>query len=153
MCFPGVVRINLWAFFFFSKFFDFWCWECFAIIKRTVRDDLAMTLLISRLRLGEGNGSPLQCSCLENPRDSRAWWAAVCRVTQSQTRLKRLSSSSRLRLAQNVGEWVNKSGYTYIILFMGKKSYQVTHTKFRKQMSCDKWNVKMQHSSLKILNH
>ena len=43
---------------------------------------------------GGGNGSPLQCSCLENPRDGRAWWAAVYRVTQSRTRLKRLSSSS-----------------------------------------------------------
>ena len=41
---------------------------------------------------GEGNGNPLQCSCLENPRDSRAWWAAVYRVAQSQTRLKWLSS-------------------------------------------------------------
>ena len=43
---------------------------------------------------GEGNGNPLQCSCLENPRDGRAWWAAVCGVAQSRTRLKRLSSSS-----------------------------------------------------------
>ena len=42
----------------------------------------------------EGNGNPLQCSCLENPRDGGAWWAAVSGVTQSQTRLKRLSSSS-----------------------------------------------------------
>ena len=38
--------------------------------------------------IGEGNGNPLQCSCLENPRDRGAWWAAVCWVTQSQTRLK-----------------------------------------------------------------
>ena len=38
--------------------------------------------------LGEGNGNPLQCSCLENPRDGGAWWAAVSGVTQSQTRLK-----------------------------------------------------------------
>ena len=38
--------------------------------------------------IGEGNGNPLQCSCLENPRDGGAWWAAVCGVTQSQTRLK-----------------------------------------------------------------
>ena len=45
-------------------------------------------------RNGEGNGNPLQCSCLENPRDGGAWWAAVCGVTQSRTRLKRLSSSS-----------------------------------------------------------
>ena len=43
---------------------------------------------------GEGNGNPLQCSCLENPRDGGAWWAAVYGVAQSRTRLKRLSSSS-----------------------------------------------------------
>ena len=43
--------------------------------------------------IGEGNGNPLQCSCLENPRDGRAWWAAIYGVTQSQTRLKWLSSS------------------------------------------------------------
>ena len=42
---------------------------------------------------GEGNGNPLQCSCLENPRDREAWWATVYGVAQSQTRLKRLSSS------------------------------------------------------------
>ena len=44
--------------------------------------------------IGEGNGNPLQCSCLENPRDGRAWWAAIYGVTQSRTRLKWLSSSS-----------------------------------------------------------
>ena len=43
---------------------------------------------------GGGNGNPLQCSCLENPRDWGAWWAAVYGVAQSRTRLKRLSSSS-----------------------------------------------------------
>ena len=48
----------------------------------------------SQGRGGEGNGTPLQCSCLENPRDGGAQWAAVCGVTQSRTRLKRLSSSS-----------------------------------------------------------
>ena len=41
--------------------------------------------------IGEGNGNPLQCSCLENPRDGGAWWAAVSGVAQSRTRLKRLS--------------------------------------------------------------
>ena len=47
--------------------------------------------------IGEGNGNPFQCSCLENPRDrdGGAWWAAIYVVTQSRTRLKRLSSSSR----------------------------------------------------------
>ena len=38
--------------------------------------------------IGEGNGNPLQCSCLENPRDGGAWWAAVYGVAQSRTRLK-----------------------------------------------------------------
>ena len=46
--------------------------------------------------IGEGNGKPLQCSCLENPRDGGAWWAAVYGVAQSRTRLKRLSSSSSI---------------------------------------------------------
>ena len=44
--------------------------------------------------IGEGNGNPLQCFCLENPRDGGAWWAAVYGVAQSQTRLTWLSSSS-----------------------------------------------------------
>ena len=44
--------------------------------------------------IGEGHGNPLQCSCLENPRDRGAWWAAVYGVAQSQTRLKWLNSSS-----------------------------------------------------------
>ena len=44
--------------------------------------------------IGEGNGNPLQCSCLENPRDGGTWWAAVHGVAQSRTRLKQLSSSS-----------------------------------------------------------
>ena len=48
--------------------------------------------------IGEGNGNPLQCFCLENPRDGGAWWAAVYGVTQSRTRLKRLSSSSNILL-------------------------------------------------------
>ena len=45
--------------------------------------------------IGERNGNPLQCSCKENPRDGGAWWATVCGVTQSRTRLKWLSNSSR----------------------------------------------------------
>ena len=48
----------------------------------------------SLLCIGEGNGNPLQCSCLENPRDGGAWWAAVYEVAQSRTWLKWLSSSS-----------------------------------------------------------
>ena len=51
---------------------------------------------ISLSCIGEGNGNPLQCSCLENPRHGGAWWAAVYGVAQSRTRLKRLSSSSSI---------------------------------------------------------
>ena len=47
--------------------------------------------------IGGGNGNPLQCSCLENPRDEGAWWTAVYGVIQSRTQLKRLSSSSSSR--------------------------------------------------------
>ena len=67
---------------------------------------------------GEGNGNPLQCSCLENPRDGRVWWAAVSGVAQSRTRLKRLSSSSsshpftRVSLSLPSGLSVLKSGKT-----------------------------------------
>ena len=50
--------------------------------------------IASRKLFGEGNGTPLQYSCLENPRDMGAWWAAVYGVAQSWTRLKQLSSSS-----------------------------------------------------------
>ena len=46
--------------------------------------------------IGEGNGNPLQYSCLENPRDGGAWWAVIYGVTQSQTRLKGLSRSSSI---------------------------------------------------------
>ena len=62
--------------------------------SRTVRHDWATSLS----RIGEGNGNPLQCSCLENPRDGGAWWAAIYGVTQSRTRLKWLSSSSSSHL-------------------------------------------------------
>ena len=52
---------------------------------------------VAVLGIGEGNGNPLQYSCLENPRDGGAWWAAIYGVEQSWTRLKRLSSSSCIR--------------------------------------------------------
>jgi len=62
--------------------------------------------------IGEGNGNPLQCSCLENPRDEGAGWAAVYGVAQSRTRLKRLSSSSSTDQSKLPGQaqkqWVKK---------------------------------------------
>ena len=56
--------------------------------------------------IGEGNGNPLQCSCLENPRDGEAWWAAIYGVAQSRTQLKRLSSSS----SSNHGAYIHNDG-------------------------------------------
>ena len=52
------------------------------------KDPVILEDLVLYPLLLEGNGTPLQCSCLENPRDGGAWWAAVCGVAQSQTRLK-----------------------------------------------------------------
>ena len=59
-----------------------------------VGPDWATSLSLFTFMHWRGNGNPLQCSCLENPRDGGAWWAAIYGVAQSQTRLKRLSSSS-----------------------------------------------------------
>ena len=62
--------------------------------------------LFSLSSIGEGNGNPLQCSCLENPRDGGAWWAAIYGVQQSRTRLKQLSSSS----IQLIDAWMMQHG-------------------------------------------
>ena len=87
--------------------------------------------------IGERNGNPLQCSCLENPRDGGAWWAAVYGVAQSWTRLKWLSSSSNNK---NNHEKNNQQGPTVqhrelysisVITYDGKESgkvYTYTHT-------------------------
>ena len=72
----------------------FWQWIPHVIrVAQTVKNLPAMWE--TQVWFGEGNGTPLQCSCLENPRDGGAWWAAIYGVAQSRTRLKRLSSSSR----------------------------------------------------------
>ena len=64
--------------------------------------------------IGEGNGNPLQCSCLENLRDREAWWAAIYGVTQSQTWLKRLSSSSS-------SNWATMFDIVNILFYKGSK--------------------------------
>ena len=65
------------------------------LLKEVPLSSLPLPHLTSGQITGEGNGNPLQCSCLENPRDRGAWWAAVYGVPQSQTELKQLSSSSK----------------------------------------------------------
>ena len=77
--------------------------------ERTTLEKMLL-LLLRRFRrvlfrsIGEGKGNPLQCSCLENPRDGGAWWAAVYGVAQSQTRLKRLSSSSSQKVDFSISQ-------------------------------------------------
>ena len=70
--------------------------------------------------IGEGNGNPLQCSCLENPRDGGPWWAAVYGVAQSRTRLKQLSSSNahfrRLIPVQGTGPRLDTAKYGIFLL-------------------------------------
>ena len=77
--------------------------------------------------IGEGNGNPLQCSCLENLRDGGAWWAAVSGVAQSWIRLKRLSSSSSSRV-----QFQNFSLYLAAVIFQlsleSSKLMKDTHT-------------------------
>ena len=64
-----------------------------AAVHRVAQSQTQLKRLSMHACIGEGNGNPLQCSCLENPRDGGAWWAAVYGVTQSRTQLKQLSSS------------------------------------------------------------
>ena len=71
--------------------------------------------------IGEGNGNPLECSCLENPRDWGAWWAAIYGVAQSRTQLKRLSSSS-----SNLSRNLKKHLYTYICTHTAESSLLYT---------------------------
>ena len=77
-----------------------------------VGHDWAPSLSFLLSCIGEGNGNPLQCSCLENPRDGGAWWAAVYGVAQSWTRLKRVSSSSSSSM------W-NECSCTVVWIFFG----------------------------------
>ena len=70
--------------------------------------------------IGEGNGNPLQCSCLENPRDGRAWWAAIYGVAQSRTRLTQLSSSSSSiwEKEAKLKNWTNPGSNSTTALFI-----------------------------------
>ena len=72
--------------------------------------------------IGEGNGNPLQCSCLENPRDGGAWWAAVSGVAQSRTRLKWLGSSSNglLAIYVSLGKCLFRSSAHFWFFFFFK---------------------------------
>ena len=72
--------------------------------------------------IGEGNGNPLQCSCLENPSDSRAWWAAVYGVAQSRTQLKQLSSLA----AEYLDVWISYKTNVSNLLLKHHSSFNTT---------------------------
>ena len=79
----------------------------------------------------EGNGNPLQCSCLENARDRGTWWAAISRVAQSRTRLKQLSSSRYLqRIYLIMGKYLK---YT-------KKKTHLTQLNIRNKYQIKAWS-------------
>ena len=77
--------------------------------------------------IGEGNGNPLQCSCLENPRDGGAWWAAVYGVAQSWTWLKRLSSSSSMDLYNPIH--LKKVGHAIFWREHMERKFWLTHNR------------------------
>ena len=93
----------------------------------------------SFLCIGEGNGNPLQCSCLENPRDGGAWWAATYGVAQSRTRLKWLSSS-----------WGKTCGFAHKL-----ESYLLTNTNYSATANqiIHGWDQKVQESGTLFWTH
>ena len=80
---------------------------------------------------GEGNSNPLQCSCLENPRDGGACWSAVYGVAQSRTRLKRLSSSTFLRLIKSLLCFGKKAGVEALLFLQKSHSFVLCTNSFR----------------------
>ena len=82
-------------------------------LSRTRLSNFTFTFHFSLSCIGEGNGNPFQCSCLENPREGGAWWASVHRVAQSRTRLKWLSSSCRdYFYGVHLGSWLDSYNYS-----------------------------------------
>ena len=93
---------------------------------------------------GEGNGNPLQCSCLENPRDGGAWEVAVYGVTQSRTWLKRLSSSSSW-VGWSEARWIKTWNSTPKLCSSLKNNYQrILDSKMTWLVSLDNLSVQRQ---------
>ena len=100
-------------------------------------------------RIGEGNGNPLQCSCLENPRDGGSWWAAVSGVAQSRTRLKRLSSGSSSISDECYGFSDDESWSKLWILFSEKTHWP----HFTHQLMHNLRGLAPQHCTIFVLLH
>ena len=91
-----------------------------------LKQNCSMRFHFSLSCIGEGNGNPLQCSCLENPRDGGAWWAAVYGVTQGWTQLKWFSSSSSWILEEEYCQFCFVS-IIHLENYKKKKKWQVVH--------------------------
>ena len=100
--------------------------------------------------IGEGNGNPLQCSCLENPRDGGAWWAAVYGVAQSQTRLKRLSSSSSSRI-KTARRKINNLRYADDITLMAESREELKRLLMKVKGESEKVGLKLNIQKTKIM--
>ena len=94
--------------------------------------------------IGEGNGNPLQCSCLENPRDGGALWAAVSGVAQGRTRLMRLSSSSSAS-SEKLQGWTGKTHISVIIIgntmCWNNNKWSILHFTFLHNFAYNKYTV------------
>ena len=90
--------------------------------------------------IGEGNGNPLQCSCLENPRDGGAWWAAIYGVAWSWTWLKRLSSSSSSRRRR---PYTSIDAWKIMVGLKNCKTFQIVENKILQERS-SRWGRSMQ---------
>ena len=100
-------------------------------------------------RIGEGNGNPLQCSCLENPRDGGAWWASVYGVVQSRTQLKQLSSSSSSSIC--VSEVIDISpGNLDSICASSSLAFRMQYSAYKLNKQGD--NIQPWHNSFPICN-
>ena len=109
--------------------------------------------------IGEGNGNPLQYSCLENPRDGGAWWAAVYGVAQNRTRLKQLSSRQqqytyKYRLQTAVADGVDtvKSLNSHLLIIMFMSFHRVNISMVRKNQQHWKTSVTCEENSIMIRN-
>ena len=87
--------------------------------------------------IGEGNGNPLQCSCLENPRDGGAWWASIYGVAQNRTRLKRLSSSSSSSWYMNLTICLITGLRHWMLLFKCKFTNRSSSKPVRNGINCN----------------
>ena len=106
-----------------------WTEEPGAAVHGVTQSTTQLKHLSMHACIGEGNGNPLQYSCLENPRDRGAWWAAVYGVAQSRTQLKRLRSSSSSILYTFLSIFIYlfifHLYFFYLTMYLGESKIQI----------------------------